>query len=469
MRQNMNVLLIHLNPLIKTFQLGLAYIASVLKENGHNITFLSLTTLDKKAIDKEIKKNKTDIVLISVATDSFELCKKVIRFINKRTNIPILLGGMHPTVCPEECIELEGILGICIGEGEHATCELLDAIEHNRDYTNIKNLWIKRNGVIYKNSVRPLIQNLDTLPSPNYDIFEGQIDFRILPMIVSRGCPFNCTYCCNHTLRKLYKGKGKFLRYHSIDYSIKMISRLLKQFSSIREIEFYDDTFTINKLWLRDFLKEFSKLNVKFICNSRFDVLDEDLIRLLADSGCIRMNVAIESGNERIRKEVLGRAMTNVNIIEKSRLIKKYKIRLHTHNMVGIPNEKEENILETIELNRTIRPASVQVSIFNPYPKTDLGELCINKNWIDKKLKSSSYFDFTVLKTPFISPHRVNYYFLAFYSLVYDSGLILQIKKVIFWMMHLHNNSLYIILRNIILKKFKASIYNRIRKAMGNI
>ncbi len=464
-----NVLLIHLNPLIKTFQLGLAYIASTLREDGHNLAFLSFSVMDKMTIEKEIEKNKSEIVLVSVTTDAYELCKKLVSFISKKYNLPILLGGIHPTVCPDECMELDGLLGICIGEGEHAARELLAALVDKRGYTNIENLWIKQEGVIHKNDPGALIQNLDDLPLPDYGIFRGHINFRILPVILSRGCPFNCTYCCNHSLQKLYQGKGKFLRYHSIDYSMRLLAGLLKQFTEIQEIEFYDDTFTINKQWLRDFLKEFSKLKIKFGCNSRFDILDEDLIKLLADSGCVRMNVAVESGNERIRREVLGRSMSNAVIIEKSRLMKKYNIRLHTHNMVGIPYETEENILETIELNRKIQPDSVVVSVFNPYPKTDLGELCIEKNWIDKRLKTSSYFDFTVLKTPYISPDAVNYYFLVFSSMVYDSGFVLQVKKAIFWILHLKNNFLYVFMRNILLRKLSANIYNKVRKLMRNI
>jgi Fe-S oxidoreductase len=331
--------------------LGLTYIASVLKKKGHSVRFLSLTEPDKKAISEQAV--EAGIVLISVATDSFRLCQDVVKYIKTITKVPVILGGMHPTVCPDECISLEGVSAICLGEGEDAISELLEAIAQKRGYTNIENLWVKDSyGSIRKNSLRPLISDLDTLPFPDYGIFEGQVNFNILPVILSRGCPFNCTYCCNHTLRKLYEGKGDLLRRHSIEYSIKMIDILLSQFNDIKEIEFYDDTFTINKIWLKDFLKEFSKFEIKFICNSRFDVLDEEVIKLLSENGCVRMNVAVESGNEKIRKEVLGRFMPNKDIIEKARLIKKYKIHLHTHNMVGIPYEKEADILETVKLNR---------------------------------------------------------------------------------------------------------------------
>lgn len=444
----MNILLIHLNPLGKTFHIGLAYIASILEARKHNVAFLSLSVLDKNIILEEISRNKTEIILISVTSDSFELCKKIIDFVNKKTNIPILLGGIHPTLCPEDCIKLDGVLGLCIGEGEYPVCELLEAIELDRDYTNIKNLWIKKNKAIYKNDLRSLIQNLDVLPPPNYEIFKKYYkDFIVLPMILTRGCPFNCSYCCSHILRKLHEGKGNFLRHHSIPYSIELINHLLKQFPSVVAVEFFDDTFIINKEWLHNFLKEFSKLGIRFICNSRFDIIDEDLLKLLASSGCIRINAAVECGNEKIRKKILGRFISNKEIKEKSRLIKKYKIHLHTHNMLGIPYEEEKDILKTIELNKMSCVDSVQVSIFNPYPKTRLEKLCADKNWINKKLKPTSYCDFTALRTPFIKPHLVNYYFLIFISMIFNSGYLLHIKKLLCWIMHIHNNSLYIALR----------------------
>lgn len=456
---NMNILLMHLNPLGKTPQLGLSYIASSLEARGHKVSFLPIYQPDSKAVIKEISETGINLIFISVTSDSFDLCKKTVGFIKSASAAPILLGGIHPTICPDECIKLDGILGLCVGEGEYASCELADAVQNNTDFSKIRNLWVKKGGVVYKNEPRPLIQDLDALPMPNYEIFTRHINFEFLPVFLSRGCPFKCTYCCNHILQKLYEGKGGFLRYPSVPYSMAVVKRLLKQVPYAKEIEFFDDTFTLHKEWLGKFLSEFSGLGIKFTCNCRFDIIDEETIRLLARGGCSRINIAIECGNERIRKEVLKRNISDVMILEKSALIKRYNIRLFTHNMVGLPCEEEKDILKTIKLNKDIGADDIQASVFNPYPGTDLRQLCVAKGWIDKTLSPTSYFDFTVLRTPYIKPHIVNYYLLAFRSMIFDSGLRLNAKKALFWMLHFGNNGPYRGLRN--LKRKILSIINR--------
>lgn len=445
----MKVLLIHLNPLGKTIQIGLSHIASSLESRSHKVSFLPLYDMDCGAIGKEISGKNIGLILISVTSDAFNLCKKILPFIKKRCAAPVLLGGIHPTICPEECMELDGIMGLCIGEGEYASCELADAIQNGTDYTGIKNLWIKKDGALYRNEPRPLVQDLDSLPPPNYEIFKKDIPMNPLPVFLSRGCPYKCTYCCNHILQKLYEGKGSFLRRPSVSYSMRVVRHLLKQAPHAEEIEFFDDTFTLHGKWLSEFLSEFSKLGIRFICNSRFDILDEDTIKLLSRSGCSTINIAIECGNERIRKDVLRRNIPDSMILEKSRLIKKHNIRLFTHNMVGLPYEKEEDVIKTIKLNKDIRPDAVQVSIFNPYPQTELRRLCVMKGWVNEKLNPTSFFDFTVLRTPFIKPHLVNYYFLAFRPMIFDSGVLLYAKKTLSWMMHFRNNGLYLAMRGI--------------------
>ena len=149
----MNVLLVHLNPPGLTFQLGLAQIASVLEAGKHNVSFIFLSHLNKREILDEISKSKPKVILISVASNSFELCKCLVSFLREEIKIPILLGGIHPTISPEECIELEGIRGICVGEGEYPVYEFVEAIKEGGDCGGIESLWIKNNGNIYRNEV----------------------------------------------------------------------------------------------------------------------------------------------------------------------------------------------------------------------------------------------------------------------------------------------------------------------------
>lgn len=461
----MNVLLIHLNPQGATFQIGLSYIASILEAKKNKVNFLFLSKVDRNKIINEVSQTQAEIALISVTSDSFELCKDVAACL-KKIAVPVLLGGIHPTISPEECIGIKSVLGVCVGEGEYAASEMVEAIERDSDYRNIQNMWIRDNGSIYKNNVRPYIQNLDELPQPNYEIFRRYFgEFKVLPVILTRGCPFDCSYCCNHTLRKIYDGKGRFIRTHGIAYSISLIRHLLSKFPTVNSIEFFDDTFTLNNEWLGGFLREFRKIGINFICNSRFDIINEELVKLLSISGCSKINAAVECGDEKIRKDVLRRTVSNEEIIEKAKLLKRYKISLFTHNMVGVPYENEKSISKTVELNRLIKPDAMQVSIFNPYPKSDLGNMCMENGWIDKNLKTTSFHDFTTLRTPFVKPHIVDYYLIAFESMVYGKGFRLKFKKLLFWFFSFHHNFIYLILRRC--KNFvsrKGKLYGRVCK-----
>ena len=143
--------------------------------------------------------------------------KSTTSILKENFDIPILIGGGHPTVLPEYVISDHNVDMICIGEGEGAIVELADRMEKNQDYSNILNLWIKTDKGIVKNTIRPLLQDLDSLPFPDRDLFYRYGCFAgNLYFISGRGCPFQCTYCCEHSFREIYKGRGKYNRLSSI-------------------------------------------------------------------------------------------------------------------------------------------------------------------------------------------------------------------------------------------------------------
>jgi len=425
------------------FNIGLTYIASSLEAQGHAVTLCTLSSFDPPVLILALSRSRAQSILISVTNETIDLCEQVINYLHKHnTALPVIVGGIQATADPQGCIAFNGVSAVCVGEGEQAVCDLLRAIEEKKDYTGIANFWVKKDGRIYQNPVRPALENLDLLPFPNYRIFEGFLKhYFALPLMLTRGCLFDCPYCCNNLYHSLYHQRR--MRYHSVPYSISLIKKFREQFNNLGEIFFLDDLFTWDRKWLTEFLVEFKKLKVSFQCNSRFDLMDEELIKLLASSGCVQVNMAVECGNERIRKEVLKRNITDSMILEKAALVKKYKVRLFIHNMIGIPYETRRDILKTVQLNRMIRPDSLQAMIFTPYKGTALRKLCDEKGWVDTSLKTISPFAYTVLKTPYIKPHLVDYYSLVFKDMVYERGWKLLLKKVIAWLLHFRHKQLY--------------------------
>jgi anaerobic magnesium-protoporphyrin IX monomethyl ester cyclase len=400
------------------FNVGLAYLASSLSARGHSIRLFTLSDFDPLLLITLLARSRAEIVLISFTNETFDLCAQVTGFLHAHSRVPVVVGGIPATVAPEECIALEGVHAVCVGEGEQAACELLQALAQGRDHTGIRNFWVKKGGRVYTNPVRPAVKDLDTLPFPDYRGFSHFLKtYFAIPVVLTRGCLFDCPYCCNGMYHAMYPGMR--VRHHGVRYSIALIRQLRAQFPDKKEVFFLDDLFTWDRKWLASFLAGFRKLGLRFQCNSRFDIMDEELIGLLAASGCVQVNMAIECGNERIRKEVLKRNIPDAMIIEKAALVKKHGVRLFTHNMVGVPYETGRDIRMTVALNRRIRPDDLQAMIFTPYKGTALRSLCEKKGWIDTRFKTMSPFTHTVLKTPFIKPFLVNRYYRMFRDMVY--------------------------------------------------
>ncbi len=315
---------------------------------------------------------------------------------------------------------------ICIGEGEEALLELCERIRKGQDYYDINNLWIKKGNEIIKNPVRPLLQELDKLPFLDKDIYDirniADGTMGLLSTIATRGCPFQCSYCCNHQYQRIYKGKGTYVRFRSPENVIEELEINKKKYPYLRYVELLDDTFLIKEEWVKEFCEKYKKrIAMPFRANVHVNFINENVLTFLKNAGCERLALGIESGNERIRQDVLNRHMTNDKILEAFRLCKKYEIEVISYNMVGIPFETLENTLETIKLNAKINPKSVHVSMCQPYPYTQLFDICKENNFIQDKTVST-FFGNSVINQPSISKEEIllAYKYFAPYVKIYS-------------------------------------------------
>ncbi len=383
---------------------GVSFLSAILKKNGYQVELLEIE--DKKEINQInsfIKSYQPGIIGLSANSHQYIYAVEIAKKIKSEFNIAIFLGGVHATIRPEEAIKEESFDGVCIGEAEYSFLELVRRIEKKQDYTNINNFWFKRQDNIIKNEIGSLLIDLDQLPFPDYSIFKyfkdaGQKE--ITPrFIFSRGCPFNCTYCCNHVFKKIYSGKGQYLRFVSVDWAIEQI-RDFKNKYNFRHFKIDDDTFSLNKNWVLEFCHKYLKeFNMSFECNVRIGAIDRETLIILKKAGCNLIKVGLETGNEKLRKEILGRNISNDQVIGLFNLAKEIGILTFSFNMIGIPGETKRTIQETINLNAKIKPDFMQVTAFCPYPETLLGQKCIDQELITKD-HIDCYMDESVLELP---------------------------------------------------------------------
>ena len=362
--------------------LGTAYLSAVLKKAGHQCNVF-VTSLEKNLIDK-LKEAKPDLIAFSVITGSHKWCLAMARKIKDEINCKVIFGGPHATHFPE-VIKEEAVDYVCRGEGEEAIVELADKLGRGEPTTNISGIWCKKDGEVIRNDVNKLIENIDILPLPDRDAYYKYKKMKNNPQkrfLTTRGCPYNCSFCFNHSLRSLYKNKGVYIRQRSIENVISEMLEVKKRYK-MRTVYFEDDTFVLNKKWVIDFLKVYKeKIALPFIVLIRANLVDEEIIKAFKESGCKSAFFGIETGNEELRNLLLKKNLSNKDIIEAARLLHKYKIKFKTYNMLGLPDETLDNAFETLELNAKIKTTFPWCSIFQPYPGTELGRYAIERGYI---------------------------------------------------------------------------------------
>ncbi len=397
-------------------------LSAILKRAGHQCIVL-IDALEENIIEKALKINPTIIAFSITSSDSTWMIARG-RDLRKIFKKFIICGGPHPTFYPE--IIQEGFLdAICIGEGEEAIIDLVNAIENNEDITGIKNLIVKKDNNIYYNEIRPLIQNLDSNPFPHRTIYDHYAFFKDPKNDIfckntiqtSRGCPFKCTFCLSSLYNKICEGKGKTFRNRTVPNVVEELMLIKKEYPQLKLFNFVDDSFTLSpRTWLYAFLEQYKReINIPFAIQTRPDLLDEYLIKKLKEANCYAIKMGIESGNNYIRNTIFKKGITTQQILKITSLIKKYGIKLHINNILGAPGETLETALETFEFSRKINPTFAMGYPLNPFPGTEIFYYAIKRKYLDQEYKNKgpslpSYFDTPIKlknKKEIINLHKI--------------------------------------------------------------
>lgn len=355
--------------------LGLMTITAYLKRYGHEAVIL--VKHEEKNFIKKVASLNPDVVGFACTTGIHSVALQDIVNIKKfLPKVVTLMGGPHATFVPE-IVEKEGLDIACRGEGEEALVELCNRIDQKREYVDVKNLWVKREDKIYKNDIRPLIEDLDVLPFPDrshYDFYKVLKRMPSRHIATGRGCVFNCSFCSNGALKSMYKGKGKFVRRRSVGHVLEEIKQLQKR-HYVKYISFEDDDILDNHEWMKEFLSAYKQqIQLPFICLARFDNLTEEMTFLLKDSGCYLLELGIDSGNETVRERLLNKSLKTSEIIHGASLLKKHKLKFRAYNIIGFPGETVDEALDTLDLNTKIKTDFPAAFVWQPYPQTHLAK-----------------------------------------------------------------------------------------------
>lgn len=372
--------------------LGIAYIAAVLKEHGHwvsiyNADYVGTSDyLNQKQLFEHYSSYKAilsdlahpiwgeirdkissftpDLVSITMLTANYKAAKNIAKIAKGLDgNIKVVVGGAHPTLDADETLVEEDFDYAIRGEGELTLLELANG----RDEAEIEGLSFKKNDKWVHNRDRPFIPDLDALPFPCRDSFLNDTKYMDFGYIITgRGCPFSCSYCASPQLWH------RTVRFRSVSNVIKELEYLQMNHNS-SVVHFADDTFTLNRNRAKEICRQIieRQLKISWICDTRADCLDRELIALMKKSGCCRLKIGVESGSDtilkRVRKNITTEQVRNVVY-----LIKEQALPLTIYLMAGFPGETNEDLQQTINFARELDAEYYSLSILAPYYGTEI-------------------------------------------------------------------------------------------------
>lgn len=364
---------------------------------------------------KKVAEFKPDLIGMSVVEDTWPQGKRLIEAVRDYP-APVIVGGVFATLAPEIPMRSPDVDMLCIGEGEYAIVELAMRMWKGKDYTTVKNLWVKKSGEVVKNPMNPPIP-MDEVPFGDFDLFEkerfyrpmqGKI-MRMVPIETDRGCPYKCRFCEAPSLVNIYReNTGQYyFRRRSWQKAKGEIEEYIRKYE-VNYIYFNSETFlAMGDAEFDEFITIYREIKLPFWMQTRIETLTEKRIRGLEEVNCNRISIGLEHGNEEFRDKIVGKGFSNQRMVDVFTLFTNSRIPITVNNILGFPGETRELIFDTIELNRRLGADSYNAYYFTPYHGTAMRKDAVEKGYVTEDAETGTLITGSILNMPTISREEI--------------------------------------------------------------
>lgn len=385
-----------------TASLGPAFLGAFLRRHGHEVS-MSRVPVDASFDDVValVRETAPGLIGLSLTTRQWLRGRDVARELRARLepSIPLVAGGLHPTFSADDVLSRPGFDYVCVGEGEEAMLELVEALERDgRVSAPIANIQVRGGPAV---TPRKPFEPIDALPWMARDLLAEE--HGVVHMTTQRGCPFPCTYCAARMYNVLYEDQsyGRRRSHASVLAELEELRRS----GPLNYVIFLDDTFTIQHPWVKEFCRIYAeRFKVGFSLHARADTVTQDLLRRLADAGCKHITFGVESGSPRVRREIMKRPIPDERIKDAFRWSQELGILATANYMLGLPGETREDLEQTLALHEELQPDDFGYFVFYPYPGTELFHTCRDQGYLpDDYLERPANHRQSILTLPDLS------------------------------------------------------------------
>jgi radical SAM superfamily enzyme YgiQ (UPF0313 family) len=408
--------------------MGLAYLTAVLEENGHEVTVIDCPALeiDHEKLKARLASFEPNIVGITSMTPTIQSTLLSARVVKETCpDATVVLGGPHATFMDREILDQEAAVDIVVrGEGEQTFLELAQNVSDPKSLHGVDGITFRNREQVLQTPIRSFIQNLDQLPYPAYKYFPLR-KYRLfgklfLPIITSRGCPFQCSFCVTSRMF------GKEYRARSPKNIVDELE-LLRDVYGADAFTFYDDTLTLDRKRILEICEEIKtrKIGIPWDCQTRVDQVSKEVLAKMRETNCQQIFFGVESGCQKILDAV--KKGTSVEQNEKAvRLAKDAGLFVAVSVIIGYPGETADMLKQTLDFIRKAEPDDVYLCVATPYPGTELRRLVE-----DMGLKMSTEWELydtvtPVFENPFLSAEEIRKTRKTFYDSFYSPTYVLR-------------------------------------------
>lgn len=377
------------------FTQAIPILVPILKQYGVMLEILE-ANIDELTLEEtgaRIKQFNPDIVGIPNLSVEYwrqaHYAAKLVKDINP--NIITIMGGAHPSSLPYKVMTDKNIDYIIMAEGEERLPRFLDILQSDKEFSKMDGIGYRKNGKVVINQPTSWIEYLDSLPLPDYSMFDWHkvmtteqkntvgLGFRESPVgmiMTSRGCPYRCSFCA--------KSMGNKIRLRSAGSVIKELDMLINEYG-VKEIIFIDDEMYVNKKRAIEIIEGLAKYNIswKNIHQAAWN-LDLELLKLMKNTGCYQVVISPESGNERVLKKIIHKPGSKEHIRNVVKWCKELDLEINTHYVFGFPGETWEEIRDTCNFAAELDADETKFAIATPFPGTELFRKAVEGGYLSE-------------------------------------------------------------------------------------
>lgn len=391
---------------VPRFDPQLGTLLALLRERGHELSLLGVSRYDVGALKGALARGLPQLIYADVSPVCVDIARRSLQYIQEHEFLPIVVGGGLATLDPAAALSLPGVHAAAIGEPDASLVTYLERVKDPAVGQVVLGVWLRDESGLSRPRLPALVEDLDSLPLPERDLFDyaalvrrtGEIEIAI-----GRGCPQRCGYCVNRTIEALYAGRGQWVRRRSPEHVLDEIRALRERYAGAETVRFLDHSFALDPAWLESFLTTYAS-EMPFRCHLRANATDAPLAARLAAAGCRMADIEIISGSDFIRNEMFAMDLSNEQIERTFATLHAAQIRTRAIVYLGSPYESEASIADTRALLARLKPEVVSARPYFPWPGTAAAELSRQSGWIHSRGEEQFHNDQSGIDMPACRP-----------------------------------------------------------------